>query len=234
MSASNLNPVPVAQQIKKPDKYTTMFTTIRGEFILKPTKEQAEIKAKELLKKFKPEQWWAQKVSRFKEGKDDYLIAYVIKDFSKEHDRSDLARLSEDQMWFGREEIGIPAMVTDTDPHSDTYQQRIPHTLPMQLQDGKTEYFPVLDRIGFYNYMKVTKENVAIFKKMCGITMGDQDTEYIFVLAKGGRTISADDEDEIWEVSCADARLEDRLLKKARRQKEIASARSPTAEDKLV
>ena len=65
------------------------------------------------------------------------------------------------------------------------------------------------------------------------MTADDTDTEYVFVLQKGGRNVSADDPDEMWELSCDDKKLEDRHLKKAKRKKELADIKEPTATAKL-
>ena len=229
-----LTPKPIAKRITRPDKNTTLFSTIKGEFLSLPTQAQAEKKVINFLKRFKPEDWWAQKVSRFKQGQNENFVAYIVRDYSKTHDRSDLAKHSGDQMWFGREVIGIPAMQTDTDSRSDTFNERIPMTLPMTLQDGTTQELPVLDKKGFYNYTKVTPANIKLYKTMTGMTMDDIETELIFVLAKGGRTLGADDPDEFWETSCEDARLEDRMIKRDRRRKAAADAREPSSNQKLV
>lgn len=234
MSQNSLNPLPVAKQIKRPDKYTTKFATLRGELIDLPTEDQAKQKVAAFLKRFKPENWWAQKVSRFRQGNDDHLIAYIVRDFSKIHDRSDMAKISADQMWFGREEIGIPAMTTDEDNHSETHGERIPMTMSMSLPDGTIAELPVLDKRGFYNYTKVNKNTIELYQTMCGMTMDDLETEYIYVLAKGGRTISADDPDDIWDISCETAKLDDRMIKKERRRKELANAKHPEATEKLT
>ncbi len=233
-SQNSLLPKPIAKQLKRPEKYQTLFASLNGEFVSLPTEDQAKQKVKAFLKKFNPDQWWAQKVSRFRQGKEDHFIAYIVRDFSKNHDRSDLAKTSIDQMWFGREEIGIPAMTTDDDPHSETHNERIPLTLQMSLQDGTIAELPVLEKRGFYNYTKATPANIELYKKMSGMTMDDKETEFIFVIAKGGRTISADDEDDIWVNKCEDIKYEDRMLKKARRQKEKANLKSPEATEQLT
>ncbi len=234
MSQTGSNRLPVAKTVTMPDKHTTVFTTKKGEFIPLPTEEQAKKKASEFLKKFKPEEWWAQKVSRRRQGKTEYLIAYIIRDFSKNHDRSDLAEYSQDQMWFGRTEIGVPSMITDENRHSDTYGERIPETIPMYMQDGTISEFPVLQKRSYYNYMEVNTKNVELFKKMCGMTMDDRETEFVFVIQNGGRNVSADDPDDIWDMTTEAMKLEDRMLKKSKRKRELAGLKSPEATSKLV
>lgn len=230
----DVSPSPVAQRVKFRDKNTTLFVTKDGRFVNFPTEDQARKKITAFMKRFKPEEWWAQKVSRFRLGNDDYLTAYIKRDFSEKHDRSDIANRSEHEMWLGREVIGIPSKTTDNDIHSETHGKRIPLTMSCQLSDGSVEDLPVLEKQGYYSYHKVTKENIALYKKMCGMTMDDIDTEYVFVLQKGGRNVGADDPDEIWTTTTADARLNDRRLKKIRRAKEMAQTSESTANQKLT
>ncbi len=226
-------PTPVGKQVKLRDKNTTLFVTMTGEFISLPTEDQAKVLVKAFLARFKPEEWWAQKVSRFRLGSDDYLTAYIVRDFSENHDRSDLATTSDQQMWLGRMEIGIPAKVTDQNPHSETHTKRIPKTMPCQLADGTVADLPVLEKKGYYSYHKVSKQVVELYKKMCGMTMDDIDTEYVFVLQKGGRNVGADDPEDIWELSTMDAREQDRNLKRIRRKKELVESESPEANVKI-
>lgn len=230
---NDLNPQPVAKQISRPKQNQTLFTTVNGEFVYLPTKEQAEIETVKFLKRFNPEDWWAQKVSRFRKGRDEMFVAYLKRDFSKKHDRSDLAAHSIDEMWFGRMEIGIPKMVTDDDPHSDTHNQRIPDTMPMTLLDGTVADLPVLLKRGFYEYTPVNKKNIELYKTMCGMTLDDNETEFVWVLKKGGRNVGCEDPDEFWEMSLDDATREDRLLKKIAKQKKLAGEEHKDATEKL-
>jgi hypothetical protein len=229
----SLQPQPVAKIPKKIDPYLTDFVTVNGEFIKGPTLEQAKEKVAIMLKKFKPEEWWAQKVCRFRQGKDDHLLAFIVKDYSKEHDRSDLATTQEDQMWFGREEYIMPKLITDIDNRSETFNQRIPHTLPYEGADGQMRMYPVMEKKTYYNYTRASPKIIELYKKMCGMTMEDHETEYIFVLAKGGRTVTADDPDDVFEISCEDAKLDDRLIQKSRRQKEKAEMKDQRSSAKL-
>ena len=233
MEYQDIVTTPATQKVRKEDPNQTLFVTKTGVFEKWPTEAQAKIKIARFLKKFKPEEWWAQKVSRFRLGKEDYFSAYIKRDFSANHDRSDIATTSDHEMWFGREVIGIPAMTTDRDEHSETHNQRVSLVMTCQLADGTTTELPVKEKQGYYSYLKVTKNSIEMLKKMCGMTADDTDTEYVFVLQKGGRNVGADDPDEMWELSCDDKKLEDRHLKKAKRKKELADIKEPTATAKL-
>lgn len=233
MEYQDLVTTPATQKVRKEDPNMTQFVSKNGEFLRFPSEVQAKIKVAKFLKKFKPEEWWAQKVSRFRLGGEDYFSAYIKRDFSAKHDRSDIAHTSDHEMWLGREVIGIPAMTTDNDEHSDTHGQRVSLVMTCQLADGTTTELPVLEKQGYYSYLKVTKNSIEMMKKMCGMTSDDLDTEYVFTLQKGGRNVGADDPDEMWELSCDDKRLEDRHLTRARRKKELTEAKEPTAHAKL-
>lgn len=231
---TDLNPQPIAKQVVRPKQNQTLFTTINGEFVYLPTKEQAVIEVEKFLKKFKPEEWWAQKVSRFRKGTTEMFVAYLKRDFSKDHDKSDLATHSADEMWFGRMEIGLPKMVTDDDPHSETHQQRIPDTMAMTLLDGTIAELPVLAKRGFLEYTEVNKKNIELYRKMCGMTLDDNETEFVWVLKKGGRNVGCEDPEEFWTMSLIDAANEDRLLKKIAKQAKLAGEKHASATEKLV
>lgn len=233
MEYQDLVTTPATQKIKKQDPNTTQFVSKNGEFLRYPSEAQAKIKVAKFLKKFKPEEWWAQKVSRFHLGNEDYFSAYIKRDFSAKHDRSDIAHTSDHEMWLGREVIGLPAMTTDNDEHSDTHGQRVSLVMTCQLADGTTTELPVLEKQGYYSYLKVTKSSISMLKQMVGMTADDVDTECVFVLQKGGRNVGADDPLEIFELSCDDKRLEDRHLIRARRKKDLAEAEEPTAHKQI-
>jgi len=226
-------PTPPSKKVKLTDKNKTLFIAKNGEQFNLSTEEQAKRKIKLFMSRFKPEEWWAQKVSRLKLGKSDYFTALIVRDFSAEHDKSDMSDRPEHTMWLGREQIGIPALTTDYDEHSETYNKRIPLTMDIQMADGTIMSAPVLNKIGYYSYHPVTKKTIELYKSMCGMTMEDQETEYVFVLAKGGRVVGADDPDLFWEMSCEDAKMDDRNLKKIKRNQMLASAVVSTANDKL-
>ena len=233
MEYQDLVTTPATQKVRKEDPNMTQFVTKTGIFERHATEAQAKIKVARFLKTFKPEQWWAQKVSRFRLGNEDYFSAYIKRDFSPKHDRTDIAHTSDHEMWFGREVIGVPAMTTDNDEHSESHGQRVSLVMTCQLADGTNTELPVLEKLGYHSYLKVTKSSIELLKKMCGMTADDTDTEYVFVLQKGGRNVGADDPDEMWELSCDDKRLEDRHLTKARRKKELTETQEPTAHQKL-
>ena len=228
------NALPKAMGQRLNAKNKTLFVTKKGEFLSLATEAQAKKTVASFMKRFNPEEWWAQKVSRSRLGDSDYFTAFISRDFSAKHDKSDIAETGDHQMWLGRHPIGIPAMTTDRDEHSETHNKRIPATMDVQLADGTIGAVPILEKQGYYSYHKANPENVKLYKKMCGLTSDDIDTEYVFVLAKGGRVVGADDPDDIWEMSCADMRLEDRNLKKLRRKKQLATVVVDTANEKLV
>ena len=150
-------------------------------------------------------------------------MAYIVRDYSKNHDRSDLSTTKADQMWFGREEYIQPKLETDHDPRSETHLQRIPALEVFEdPKDQQLKYFPIMEKRTYYNYLKPTKQNIEMLKMMAGTTMDDQETEYVFVTAKGGRVVSAEDPADVFEITVDDAKLEDRNIMKIRRKKELA------------
>ena len=159
------------------DPGTTLFVTETGEFIKLPNEAQAKKKVAVFMKKFHPEQWWAQKVSKFRVGMKDYLCGYIKRDHSKAHDRSDIATATLHEMWLGRMTIGIPKNVTDTVEHSETIGQRIPATMKVQLADMSVRDVPILAKKGFYSYHEATPANIKMYQKMCGLTIGGNQTE---------------------------------------------------------
>ncbi len=219
---SSLQPKPVAQQPVKEDPYLTEFVTASGNFVKGPTLDQAKEKVEKMLKKFNPEEWWAQKICRSRQGKEDHLMAYIIRDFSKEHERTDMAKFREDQFWFGREEYIVPQMKTDTDNHSDTFNQRIPEVLPFRDATDKIRYYPVMEKKTYHLYTPVNPETIKLYKALSGMTADDLETEYLFITAKGGRVVNAEDPEDIFTLSVADAKQDDRLIMRAKRQKDKA------------
>lgn len=101
-------PTPRANQSQVTDPDKSTYLSPSGELIQLETQEQATKKARDLLKKFKWEEWIAQKICRFNIQGKDHFFAYIIRDFSPNHDRTDLANTSDHQMWFGRSKILVP------------------------------------------------------------------------------------------------------------------------------
>lgn len=225
-------PTPIASITKQQDPDVTLFVTQAGEFLYLPTKEQAEIKTKKLMAKFKPDEYWAQMVSKFKNGREDFLCAYVKRDFSQDHSRSDFSDMPDDEFWIGRTVIGLPLMVTDNRQRSDTQGERIPQTLKSQMPDGSVVDIPVLGKKSWYTDLAMTKENIAMMRKMCGLTATGLETQYVNVLLGGGRNVSEDDEDEFFKTSIEQALAQDRGMKKAFREKD--SVRGKKQSNSLV
>lgn len=218
-------PEPVQNVTKERDRNTTLWITRAGEFLMMPTMEQAKEKAEYIMSKLKPEEWWAQKISKFGVGKKDYLCAYIIRDFSKDHDRSDFSQVSFDEMWLGRIEIGLPYMTTDTRERSDTRGERVSQVVQTQMPDGSVQPVPVLGSKGFYSYHEVNKENIKLYRKMEGLTMKGKDTQYIQVLLDGGRNVGVDDVEEFWKTNLDQALKHDRAQKKIEDAKEAGKQR---------
>lgn len=223
---SNL-PEPVQQLNKGVDKDTTLWVTQSGEFLYLPTEEQAKKKAKTLMSKLKPEEWWAQKVSKFSVGQEDYLCAYIKRDFSKKHDRSDFSNVSMDEMWIGRTEIGLPLMATDTRQRTETPGERIAQVVQTQMPDGSVAFVPVLGKKGYYSYHKATNDMVAFYQKMCGLTMEGITTQFVYVLLNGGRNVGEDIPEEFWANTLKAALDMDRNVKRIARDKDLGRETKP-------
>ncbi len=207
-------PTPVSQLTRAPDPDVTLFVSKNGEFIHLPTEEQAKTKVAKMMKKFKPEEWWAQKVSKYKVGKKDHLCAYIKRDYSKDHDRSDFSNTSDSEMWLGRMVIGIPAKRTDTGEHSETRGERIIATEKAQLSDGSVIDVPILEKRGFYSYHEATPANIKMYQTMSGMTSEGNQTSFVYVLLNGGRNVGEDDPEDFWKTATDDAMIKDRKLKK--------------------
>jgi hypothetical protein len=195
--AGNL-PVPTSQVTKMADPNTTLWVTQTGDFLYLPTEAQAKIKAKAIMDSIVPEEWWAQKVSKFSVGEKDYLCAYIKRDFSEKHDRTDFSNASEDEMWIGREVIGLPLMATDTRERSRTAGKRVKQTIQAQLPDGTVQELPVLGTKGFYSYHEDIKANHEFYKKMCGSAGDGRQTVFMYILLDGGRNVSEDNPGSFW------------------------------------
>jgi hypothetical protein len=215
--AGNL-PVPIATLTKTRDPDVTLFVTQAGEFQYLPTEEQARLKTQKMMAKFKPENFWAQMVSKFKKGKEDFLCAYVKRDFSADHSRSDFSDMPDDEFWIGRMVIGIPLMVTDNRQHSDTQNERIPQSVKSQMPDGSVVDIPVLGKKGWYTDLQMNKKNIEMMKTMCGLTATGLETQYINVLLAGGRNVSEDDQEEFFSTSTDEALAQDRGIRKEIRE----------------
>ncbi|MEM3136729.1 MAG: hypothetical protein QXW37_08440 [Candidatus Nitrosotenuis sp.] len=206
-----------ASMLGQNDEYTTLFVTEAGEFIYLSTEEQAKAKAKKLMSRFKPEEWWAQTVSRYKQGTEEYICAFLVKDFSK-GSRIDLSTRSQDQFWLGRFEIGIPKMGFDTETQSDTYGERVPVVMTTMKTNGEVEKVPVLGKRGWYSFHKPTPEILKMYQKMAGETADGKVTEYVYVLQNGGRNIGEQDPDQFWKTTVDQMTVLDRNLKRKARE----------------
>ena len=210
----NLTPASKIPHIMNP-KYETLWVTQTGEFITLPTEEQDKAKIAVFQKKFNVKEWWAQKISKFKIGHEDYFTAFIKRDFSK-GGRTDIGELDESEMWIGRTIIGLPLMVMDTRAQSETMGERIAQTIQAQLNDGSVTDLPVFGKKGFYSYHKVTPKTTALYKEMAGETADNRVTEYVYITRGGGRNIGEPDESQFWEVSVDDAAQWDRAERKAK------------------
>lgn len=218
-------PEPVQNITKERDRNTTLWITKAGEFLVMPTREQAKEKAEYTMEHLNPKEWWAQKISKFAVGQEDYICAYIIRDFSKNHNRSDFSQVSFDEMWLGRIEIGLPFMTTDTRQRSDTVGERVSQFVQTKMPDGSVQRVPVLGSKGFYSYHKATKDNAKIYQAMEGLTMKGKDTQYIQVLLDGGRNVGVDDAATFWSTTLKQALTHDRAQKKVEESKEAGKTR---------
>jgi len=225
MEYANQLPEPVAQITKEVDANTTLWVTRAGEFLYLPTEAQAKAKAEEMMKNLNPDEWWAQKISKFSVGADDYMCAYIKRDFSDNHDRSDFTNTSLDEMWIGRTVIGLPLRAMDTRERSGTQGKRVDQTMKTQLHDGRVINVPVLDKKGFYSYHKVDKKTVELYRKMEGLTQEGLSTQYVHILLNGGRNVGIDDPEEFWGNNLKESLAEDRNQKKGLDQQERGKTR---------
>lgn len=199
-------PTPVTQQPQvatDPNKST--YLSPSGELLQLETKEQAVKKARNLLKNFKWENWIAQKICKFNVQGKDHFFAYIIRDFSPNHDRSDLANTSDHQMWFGRSKIMVPRKKTDTMEHSETLGKRIDVTEDVQYADGTIRPMPVMGEIGYYYYCPGTEDMIKNFKKLMGTFPKGETTELLFILQNGSRVITSHNENDFWMHDTSEA-----------------------------
>ena len=228
MEYADTLPKPVQTDTKLIDKDTTLFVTVTGEFVYLPTEEQSKAKVLKLMKKFKPEQWWAQKISRYRVGKKDFLCGYIKRDFSKDHNRSDFSNTTEHEMWLGRMEIGIPKMMTDTREHSESMGDRVAATIQSQMPDGSVQNVPVLEKRGYHSYHEATPANVKIYKRMSEMdTVDGNTTAFVFVLLNGGRNVGVDDPLEFWDMDTQGALDMDRKKKRLKFEHESERPAQP-------
>ncbi len=198
-------PTPVTNQAKVTDPNKSTYLSPNGELLQLETKEQAMKKARILLKNFKWEEWIAQKICRFNVAGKDHLFAYIIRDFSPNHDRTDLSNISDTQMWFGRSKIMVPRKKTDVREHSETLGKRIDVTEDVQYGDGSIRPMPVLGEIGYYYYCPVNDEMVKNYKKLVGMFPKGESTELLFVLQNGSRVITSHNADDFWKHNTTEA-----------------------------
>lgn len=223
-------PAPVAKQPTVLEKYETLWVTQTGEFLQLPTQDQAKEQAKKFMEKFKPGDWWAQKVSKFKFGKTDFYTGYIKRDFSKGK-RTDMSTTSENEMWLGRIVIGTSLYVTDTRPQSETMGERIPQTIRSMLLDNSIKELPILGEMGFYSYHPVTKETTDLYKKMTGETAKGLSTTFVYVLMGGGRNVLEYSPERFWKTSIDDALDWDRNIRVE--QQQVQSPKNPPPSEPL-
>ena len=181
------------------------------------TEDQCKSKAKKIIKEFIPEEYLAQKLFRYQSGGKDYFYAILYKDFSKEHDRSDIAEYDADILYLGRLEMGVVQKMTDDNPRSESFKDRINATEQVQMPDSTIQDCPILKEVGYYSYFEATKANCDKLRATVGVFPKGFQTEFVFSLHNGGQNIQVDTSEEFFELTIQEAQ---KLVGEKRRIKE--------------
>lgn len=136
-------------------------------------------------KKLTEENFWAQHIIRAQQDGKDYLFALVRRKYADD----DIETTGPGE-YFGLDRSESYAKVTDQDPDSDTFGQRIdkPNSEPIGVKMVFKDTF--------------TPANIKKYQKMCGVTSFGQ-TEYIYKFKQVN--IAADKVDEFWSIPQNDA-----------------------------
>jgi hypothetical protein len=169
------------------------------------TQEQCKEVSKKIIKDFIPEEYLAQKLFRYHSGTKDYFYAVLYKDFSSNHDRTDIAEYDADILYLGRLEMGIIKKTTDDNPRSETFKERIDDTESVQMPDSSIQDCPILKEVGYYSYFEATKENCEKLRKTVGVFPKGFQTEFVFSLYNGGNNIQIDSEAEFFGLTIKEA-----------------------------
>jgi len=211
-----------ALQIEAQQKDKTLFVVENQGLQWYSTRSQCEEQAKKIMKDFNPKQYLAQKIVKYRAEGRDHLYAVLYKDFSKNHDRSDIADKNSDILYLGRLEMGVTKKMTDGNERSESFKDRIDATEQVQMPDMSIRDAPILKEVGYYSYLPATKQNHEILKATIGIFPKGHQTEFVFSLFNGGRNISVHSEEEFFEMTIEQAQQVD-IQKQRLKEKEKLS-----------
>lgn len=135
-------------------------------------------------KSFDFDSFWAQQVFRYQDTKgDEFIAALVFKKFSD----SDVELKNPQYIGISKQEVRD--MITDNDPDSTTYTQRIP--------DPRGEVVRTVMKFSD----RATPENLAKYKKLTGNTSAGI-TSLIWKFREGAHTCR--EPDKFWNTSMTD------------------------------
>ena len=131
--------------------------------------------------------YWAQYIVRTSSAGQGYMYALVRRKYSV-----DDIEAKGSGKYLGLSEEDRFEMITDSDPDSDTFGQRI----------SKTEAEPVGKKLKYT--IPFDSKNIADFKKMCA-AVGTPFGETKFYYKFKERTITSEDENEFWTLDWDEA-----------------------------
>ena len=156
-------------------------------------------------KKLTENNFWAQHVIRAQQDGKDYIYALVRRKYADD----DIETTGPGE-YFGLDKEPSYAKITDNDPDSDTYTQRIdkPNSDPLGIRMKFKDEF--------------NEKNIKKYKSMCGTNPFGQ-TEYIWKFRQVN--ISVDKIPEFWEI--AQDKAYDKYILKEERLKIETSENKP-------
>jgi len=131
-------------------------------------------------KKLTEKDYWAQHIIRAQQDGKDYIFALVRRQYAD----NDIETVGPGE-YLGLDRASSYAKITDNDPDSETFGQRI----------DKPNSEPIGIRMTFID--EFTPENVKKYKKMCGINNFGK-TEYIYKFRQ--ENIAVSKVDEFWKI----------------------------------
>lgn len=134
-------------------------------------------------RKLEPEDYWASKVWRTKSNGTEYLFARVRRRYSE----NDIETKGPSE-WIGMKQTDRFEKITDKDPNSDTFGQRIDK--PNVEAAGKVLQYT----------RELTSKNIAEFKRMCGNT-GPPFGQTYFIFKFKNQSYEEQDENVFWNAN---------------------------------
>lgn len=131
-------------------------------------------------KKLTDKDFWAQQIYRTQQNGKDFVYALVRRRYSEE----DIESVGPGEYIGTKRKEKFP-IITDSDPDSDTFGERIP----------KPNALPVGTKLIFLD--KWNEDNIKRYKSMAGIT-NFGETQYIYSFKQ--TSITANDVKEFWKI----------------------------------